>query len=229
MRRLPIGTRSVFYGVHCFFLHPLFIAAGWWKAYGTAPVLVGARLIDTTAERLDARNSIVREEWQRVYTSLLDPRLWLAFLVHDLGYLGKPNMDGPEGETHPELGARIMRRLFGEPWGEFVLTHSRYYAKQLGREPSALCLADKWVFLLEPAWLYLPRARWSGELEEYLDVAQHRAASTDTMMNDEERRGMLTRDPQVWHRSVRAYMTRWIAANAGGGPDTWTKARHSAT
>jgi hypothetical protein len=37
-----------------------------------------------------------------------DPRLWVAFFVHDFGYWGKPNMDGPEGEGHPELGAKIM-------------------------------------------------------------------------------------------------------------------------
>jgi hypothetical protein len=41
-----------------------------------------------------------------------DPRLWLAILVHDWGYWGKPNMDGPEGEKHVELGAAIMGRLF---------------------------------------------------------------------------------------------------------------------
>jgi hypothetical protein len=36
----------------------------------------------------------------------------VAFFVHDLGYFGKPNMDGEEGETHPYLGAKIMHFLF---------------------------------------------------------------------------------------------------------------------
>ena len=32
--------------------------------------------------------------------------------MHDLGYWGKPNMDGTEGETHPEFGAKVMHFLF---------------------------------------------------------------------------------------------------------------------
>lgn len=50
--------------------------------------------------------------WIQLYGFPWDPRIWIAFFVHDLGYLGKPNMDGAEGETHVELGARIMHFLF---------------------------------------------------------------------------------------------------------------------
>lgn len=46
--------------------------------------------------------------WIKLYGFPLDPRIWIAFFVHDLGYWGKPNMDGTEGETHVELGAKIM-------------------------------------------------------------------------------------------------------------------------
>jgi hypothetical protein len=35
------------------------------------------------------------------------PALWIAFFVHDLGYLGKPNMDGPEGR-----GEKYRRRRY---------------------------------------------------------------------------------------------------------------------
>lgn len=106
--------------------------------------------------------------WHRLYGPPLDPRLWAAFLVHDWGYWGKPNMDGPEGETHPELGGRIMACLFGEAWGDFTRLHSRTYAKLEGREPSPLAAADKLVLLLTPAWLYLPLVVLSGEVWEYL-------------------------------------------------------------
>lgn len=75
---MNVGTRSLLFGYHCFFLHPWFVALGWWKLYGFP--------------------------W--------DPRLWVAFFVHDLGYWGKPNIDGPESESHVELGAKIMGRLF---------------------------------------------------------------------------------------------------------------------
>jgi len=50
--------------------------------------------------------------WIKLYGFPWDPRIWIAFFVHDLGYWGKQNMDGPEGKIHPELGARIMHFLF---------------------------------------------------------------------------------------------------------------------
>jgi len=70
---MKVGTKSVLFGAHCFFLHPWFVAAAWWKLYGFP----------------------------------FDLRLWVAFFCHDLGYLGKPNMDGPEGETHPESSSGV--------------------------------------------------------------------------------------------------------------------------
>lgn len=51
--------------------------------------------------------------WIKLFGFPFDPRIWLAFFVHDLGYIGKPNMDGPEGETHVELGAKIMHIFDG--------------------------------------------------------------------------------------------------------------------
>lgn len=50
----------------------------------------------------------VAAAWYKLYGFPWDPRLWVAFFVHDLGYWGKPNMDGPEGETHVEFGALVM-------------------------------------------------------------------------------------------------------------------------
>lgn len=204
---MRIGTKSVLFGVHQFLLHPLLIAIGWWKEYGWRRVAIGAG----------------------VRTHLLDPRLWLAFFVHDLGYLGKPNMDGEEGETHPKLGARIMRDLFGSVWGDFVLLHSRYYAKRLGFPVSALAIADKWVIVLEPSWLYLPRAWASGELSEYLAVGAQRANTwkpTDAVTFDEAY-ALGSGRPLRWHRAVKSYMRRWIAEHRDGRHDTWTRRRHA--
>jgi len=49
--------------------------------------------------------------WWTLYGFPFDPRLWVAFFVHDLGYIGKPNMDGPEGTR---LGRAVARRGLGE-------------------------------------------------------------------------------------------------------------------
>jgi hypothetical protein len=161
---MRIGTKSVLFGAHCFFLHPFFVAMGWWKLYGFP----------------------------------YDPRLWVAFFVHDLGYIGKPDMDGPEGESHPWLGAKICSWLFdtdlapyayrgidglgcrtigrvldalfgtgretvGSNWFSFCLYHSRYLSKGYGMQPSRLCFADKLSFPCTPWWLYLPMVTATGE------------------------------------------------------------------
>jgi hypothetical protein len=65
-------------------------------------------------------------------------------------------MDGPEGEEHVHLGARIMGLLFGDWWADFTLRHSRYWAKRNGVSVSKLCYADKLAFAMTPGWLYLP-------------------------------------------------------------------------
>jgi hypothetical protein len=204
---MKIGTRSVLFGAHCFFLHPLFVARAWWKLYGFP----------------------------------FDPRLWVAFIVHDLGYIGKPNMDGPEGETHPEFGAWIISLLFDNraalngcqlvpltrangrmrwlgKWGQLCLFHSRYYTKKAGRLPSPLCFADKLAFSLTPAWLYLPMTTATGEIREYLKNAQTADSGHWTPTGF---------DKWKWHRQLSAYMNAWVKAHIDGSPDTWTNAKRN--
>ena len=208
---MKIGTKSVLFGAHCFFLHPWFVAAAWWKLYGFP--------------------------W--------DPRLWVAFFVHDIGYLGKPNMDGEEGERHPMTGADVCGKLFdheapntfltrwkyvanilgpvcnriwgrepqGTDWYCFCFYHSRFLAKQYGVIPSRLCPADKLSICLTPAWLYLPMVRWSGEIHEYMKLAE--SGKYDTM-------NIPTSAQLTWYCGVQDYLRRWVAEHADGRADTWT-------
>lgn len=111
--------------------------------------------------------------WFKLFGVPRRPELWVAFFVHDLGYWGKPNMDGEEGESHPLLGARIMTWLFGAEWGEFTMLHSRYWAQRLGKKPSDLCYADKLATCLTPWWLYVPFVRLTGEVREYKSAHKH--------------------------------------------------------
>jgi hypothetical protein len=86
---MKIGTKSLLYGGHQFAIHPFVLAYSWYKLYGF-----------------------------KGEPNLWNWRLWIAFLVHDWGYWGKPNMDGPEDETHVELGAKIMS-LFDSDCGKW--------------------------------------------------------------------------------------------------------------
>ena len=232
---MRIGTKSVLFGVHQFFVHPWFIAAAWWKLYGFP--------------------------W--------DPRLWVAFVVHDLGYFGKPNMDGPEGERHVELGAKILHKLFdwgrifeykeintratGVPgrvdgrelvdglndlgregwalcnvgehlihfirptrrrrWHDFTMYHSRSWCKKHGRQISKLGIADKLAIVLTPAWLYLPMANASGEIHEYMRLTV--AGKYATMQISQ-------RGQREWYRDVCEYLRKWVDEHKDGRADTWT-------
>lgn len=216
---MTVGTKSVLFGAHCFFLHPWFVALAWWRLYGFP--------------------------W--------DPRLWVAFFVHDLGYFGKPNMDGPEGEAHPLLGARIMSALFDPPrmtgnfshviarpplvpretligkWGQFALLHSRYFAKTLGQQPSRLCIADKLAIALTPGWIYLPMVRATGEIREYMAHAKHRIVGNENVSEAEKQR-LISGSQRDWYAGVQSYCRRWAYEHRDGKVDTWTSdARKRAT
>lgn len=147
---MTMGTRTLLVGVHQFILHPLFVAIAWVKLY----------------RRL--------------------PRWWeaICIAVHDIGYLGCPNIDGKEGERHPERGAILADKLCyilmratlhsrassterALAAGRLCLGHSKTWAKRTGHSLSDLYPADKLSLVLEPWWLYLPRARLTGELREY--------------------------------------------------------------
>lgn len=215
---MKVGTKSVLFGAHCWLLHPWFVFAAWRKLYGFP--------------------------W--------DPRLWLCFFVHDLGYIGKPNMDGPEGESHVEWGAgfmhlfdwrciadRIARRIaytypviepdgtvcrkeyrrFGWEWHDLCLYHSRFYAKKDGMPFSKLCVADKLAIVLTPAWLYLPMARLSGEIKEYMSLAEARTAQNEPKYSS---MGLSTSSEQQWYQDVQAYLYEWVVEHKDGREDTWT-------
>jgi hypothetical protein len=203
---MKIGTKSVLYGAHCFFLHPFFVARAWTKLYGFP----------------------------------FDPRIWVAFFVHDLGYWGKPNMDGEEGETHVELGAKIMhlfdgwKRVFNvwddgttgfkwfrkTKWRDFSMYHSRYYAKKHGAQPSKLCFADKLSFCYTPRWLYLPMVNATGEIKEYLRNAK----------KVENGHWKSVEGQKEWHAQLCDYMEKWVEEHKDGSIDTWTDSnRHAIT
>ena len=86
-------------------------------------------------------------------------------------------MDGEDGKHHPILAGRIAhkylddRAFYGDAYSALCLFHSRYTAKDLEREPSKLCWADKLSCKYDPWWLYLPRAILSGEINEYRQSA----------------------------------------------------------
>ena len=187
---------------------------------GTKSVLFGAHCVAIHFVFLAAA-------WWRLYGFPWDPRLWASFFLHDLGYIGRPNMDGSEGERHVELGARIMGWCFGPWWRDFCLSHSRYYAKRLGRRVSRLCVADKLAFVITPAWLYIPMTRATGELKEYMQRAVERQAGGERF-TAEESALLASPDPHLWLHGLKSYTRRWVEHHRDGRLDTWTQPEQAA-
>jgi hypothetical protein len=163
--------------------------------------------------------------WWKLFGPPLDPRLWIAFLVHDIGYIGKSSVEGPIGETHVELGALVMQALFGKSWGDFCRRHSRYYARCRGLRISGLCVADKLAFVLTPAWLYLPLASASGELAEYMERSKERQAGNECFTPAESAR-LESNNPREWLKGLQSYTYRWVLRNRDADGDRWTLEYH---
>lgn len=198
---------------------------------------IGTRSVLFGAHCLFIHPWFVALAWWKLYGFPSDPRLWVAFFVHDLGYWGKPNMDGEEGEAHVYWGATFMsrwfdctpwsrglavwlERQFGEPpgcrsWWAFCVYHSRFIAKQYNRPHSQLCVADKLAVCIEPWWFYLPRVWLSGELAEYRGIVE-------TKYSNELRDNTTARS---WHRSMVSCLLNWVEAHKNGEQDTWTPGR----
>ncbi len=157
----------------------------------------------------------VMAAWIKLYGFPLHPAIWLSFFFHDLGYWGKPNMDGEEGEAHVELGAKVLGFLFGKKWADFSRYHSRFYAKKDGVNYSKLCVADKLAICLEPHWLYLPRVNWSREIHEYMAQAKNGDGKYNSMK-------ITTENQKKWFADVCNYLRKWVIEHKELKVDTWT-------
>lgn len=207
---------------------------------------IGTRSLLFGAHQFLIHPWFVAEAWRRLFGFPWDPRLWVLFFVHDLGYFGKPNMDGPEGEEHPLLGARIMALFDGDwvlwrrvtfmtngtvtlpcwetrrgrmafgRWACLSFYHSRFLSKQHGVKVSRFCYADKLAIALTPAWLYLPLVRLSGEIHEYMKRSEQKEGQKYASM-------VIYSDSQrQWYENMRGYILRWVEEHKDGREDLWT-------
>jgi len=104
--------------------------------------------------------------WVYLYRKFPNWKECICIIIHDWGYWGVDNIDGEEGEKHPEWAANIVKILFGIYYYKLCLYHSRHYAKNEKEEPSILCWADKFSIVFDPYFFYIIRATISGEIVE---------------------------------------------------------------
>jgi hypothetical protein len=119
--------------------------------------------------------------WVKLYRKLPNWKEAVCILIHDWGYWDKPNVDGPEGERHPEWAAhwafRYLDRVITDDsdhpvyieqyHANLCLYHSSTLAKRDGVGVSKLCLPDKYGITMVPIWLMVLLGKLTGETKEY--------------------------------------------------------------
>ncbi len=140
---MKLGTKTLLFGVHQIFLHPLLVLIAWIKLYKSFPSF---------------------------------KELFCIF-IHDWGYWGMESLKCAKGDTHPELGARIVNKLFGSEWRDFILGHSSFYIKRNGIPQSKLLPPDKYWHCIIPLWVYKLLAVPTGEFAHYRGLKHARQVS----------------------------------------------------
>lgn len=138
---MNVGTKSVLWGVHAFWFHPIVVAIAFWKVHRRIPAW-----------------------WEMVAIITHDSAYWGCADMD-----GPEGINHPRGGA--ALAARICgwfshERAFDSYF--FSLYHSSNFARLHGAKTSDLYLPDKVSILVEPRWFYLLRARLSGELDEFV-------------------------------------------------------------
>lgn len=154
---MNVGTKSVLFGVHAFWWHPLTVARAWRRLYGVSPN---------------------RYEWCAILCH--DLGYWGCPNMD-----GPEGREHPlRGALLAGNLARWVNKLFGRKWVDrdsglhssthhliqtaiLALGHSREFTKRHKLTPSKLCWADKYCCWFDPTWFYLLRAYLSGEIHEF--------------------------------------------------------------
>lgn len=142
---MNVGTRSILWGVHAFWFHPLTVLLAWIELYGFPnwKELVCIFIHDSGywgKPNMDGAEGEMHPRWAADW----------AF----------EHLDCPDIPYDREIKDYFH-------YHDLCLYHSRTCAKKYGVEPSKLCWADKLSCKYDPWWFYLPRAVLSGEIKEY--------------------------------------------------------------
>lgn len=147
---MNVGTKSVLFGVHAFWWHPLTVALAWRRLYKAWPD---------------------RYEWCAIICH--DLGYWGCPNMDGVEGRKHPEVGADWAYRLAERLARwsgetTLRQLSKASSTFFLsLFHSREFSKLAGKKPSALCWADKMACLYDPTWFYLLRAHLSGEIYEF--------------------------------------------------------------
>ena len=211
MKKIPIGTRSVLIGAHCFFIHPWFVAIAWWKLFGfpwDGRLWFAFFTHDLGYWNMPNMDGEEGEDHPRIAArwsgDLFDTRF-------------------PTREDDYNFVGRLCNKLWGRRpschWYRMTMFHSRFLAKKYNAPFSQLCVADKLALALEPWWLYLPRVVITGEIHEYMNLARERTEAGEPKFASMK---LNLSSRRRWFEEVCEYLRRWVEEHKDMKEDTWT-------
>ena len=210
---IPVGTRSLLFGVHQVFIHPWVVAIAWIKLYGWPKewqIWLAFLIHDWGywgCQEMDGEDG---EQHPKFAANLMFK------IVVDIEFFKLRSFRKPIAWIDASKASDKAQE-----WYEFCLYHSRHFAKQAGTKPSRLCVADKLATAVEPAWMYVPRAWITGELAQYRQVHVNRI-SANGQINDSERALLLYGNHWQWKWALSNYLSRWALAHKEDQSDNWT-------
>jgi len=155
---MKVGTKSLLFGVHCFWFHPLTVFIAWVELYGLPnwKECICIFIHDWGYWGCDNMDG-VNEGADHPY---LAARIAYKYLDNGVGWMTTENS-----------------------YSAMCLYHSRRTAKVYNVTPSKLCWADKYSIRYDPEIFYLLRANGSGEIKEYRKHADEFGEITLNMSN----------------------------------------------
>jgi len=185
-RVLPVGSRSLLFGVHQFIWHPITVAVAWRKLYGKWPTFLESLCIvvhdwgywgcpnmdGEQGKRHPVRGACLAATWAARLVRWNRWAILIPLLV--LTKSGRLALKDMIFEREFKSYISQIRAAFNESAVKaavnayfLVLYHSRSLAKSDMKAPSRLCAPDKLCVLFDPHWFYWLRATLSGEGREF--------------------------------------------------------------
>ena len=202
---MKTSTKSILFGIHCFLIHPFFVAYAWYKLYGfPKDIRLWVAFFVHDLGYWGCENMDDEAGEQHPYFGAKIMHKLFDTKIATCGIKDCPLCKDSELKNHY--------------WYNFTLYHSRFLAKRSGAKFSKLCVADKLAICLTPKWLYLPMANWSGEIKEYMkDSVKNTGGFVPT-----------TNDQIQWKNGVDVYVKNWVEEHKDMKEDTWTSANRQA-
>ena len=142
MRLLNVGTKSVLFGVHAFWLHPFYVYWGW-------------KLIHKRRPNAAELCAIITHDLGYWGCPDMD------------GDIGETHP-----ERVAKLWRKYFPGKFGKQVSTLILGHSSYYTARHNLIRGDLYSPDKLATGLYPTWLYMLLGTLSGELDEYINCCR---------------------------------------------------------